>query len=47
MCVEREKHGERERDERDLRSGVDVADIGGDTRSSSNIVERELRNERV
>lgn len=51
MCVygEREgggREGAGER-ERDLRSGVDMADIGGDTRSCGNIVERKLRNERV
>ena len=33
--------------ERDHRSGVDVADIGNDTGSSSDIVENELGDKRV
>lgn len=37
---------ERER-ERDLRSGVDVANIGGNTGGASDIVEGELRDKRV
>ncbi len=33
--------------ERDLRSSVDVADIGNDTGSSSDIIENELGDKRV